>query len=139
MPEGYVLFYLARRELMIVDKNMLLLEKAVSGASLRHKAILNNIANANTPGYKRVDVDFKTSLKKFLDEGLDNRSLKELRSISVDINREENTSLRTDGNNVDIEKEMALLAKNSLEYDYYMSLLSRKVRMIKSVINENRG
>ena len=124
---------------MIVDKNMMMLEKAVSGASLRHKAILNNIANANTPGYKRIDVDFKTSLKAFLDKGIDDKSLKELESVSADIKREENTSLRTDGNNIDIEKEMALMAKNSLEYDYYMSLLSRKIRMIKSVINENRG
>jgi flagellar basal-body rod protein FlgB len=123
---------------MIVDKNMIMLEKAVSGASLRHKAILNNIANTNTPGYKRIDVDFKTSLKTFLDKGIDGKSLKELESVSADIKREENTSLRTDGNNVDIEREMALLAKNSLEYDYYMSLLSRKMRMVKSVINENR-
>ena len=124
---------------MIIDKNMMLLEKAVAGSSLRHKAILNNIANVNTPGYKRIDVDFKTSLKSYLAKSAQQEDLQDLGSVSPEINREENTALRPDGNNIDIEKEMTLLAKNSLEYDYYMSLLSRKMRMIKNVINENRG
>ncbi len=49
---------------MLEDPTGIVLERAIQGSYLRHKAILNNIANINTPNYKRLDVDFKSSLVK---------------------------------------------------------------------------
>jgi flagellar basal-body rod protein FlgB len=126
---------------MINDSVITLLEKAVSGTVSRQKAISNNISNANTPAYKRVDVDFKTTLSSLVNKSQDLGS-KQFKQISDESEyktyREENTSLRQDGNNVDIDKEMTLLAKNSMEYEYYISLLTTKFRMIKTAINEGR-
>ena len=43
---------------MLFDTTQLALERAIEGAALRHEALADNLANANTPGYQRVDVDF---------------------------------------------------------------------------------
>ena len=51
------------------DVTQALLERAMSGASLRQTALSNNIANANTAGYKRSDVDFASTLAGALDSG----------------------------------------------------------------------
>ena len=47
---------------MLIDTTQLALERSISGASQRHEALAANIANASTPGYQRVDVDFHGAL-----------------------------------------------------------------------------
>ncbi len=126
---------------MIEDITIASLEKALACTSIKHKAILNNIANVNTPGYKRVDVNFKSQLASILkDSNILNSSefINKLKSIEPEIISQENTSLRNDGNNVDIDKEMAVMAKNTMEYEYYVSLLAKKFNIIKLVVNEGR-
>jgi flagellar basal-body rod protein FlgB len=126
---------------MIEDPIISVLEKAVSGAYLRHEAILNNISNVNTPRYKRVDIDFKTELSNIaqqMDESGKKEIIEKIDSANPEIIRESNTSVRTDGNNVDIDREMSLLAENALEYNLYVSLLSRKMEGLLSVIKEGR-
>lgn len=126
---------------MIDDPIISILEKAVSGASLRHEAILGNISNVNTPGYKRVDVDFKTELSNVareIGESDKNRIIEKIEAARPEVIRESNTSVRPDGNNVDIDREMTLLAESALEYNTYISLLSKKFRNLLNVINEGR-
>ncbi|MBN2072717.1 MAG: flagellar basal body rod protein FlgB [Actinobacteria bacterium] len=126
---------------MIDDPIISILEKAVSGASLRHEAILNNISNVNTPGYKRIDVDFKAELSKAakgIGEYNKNQVMEEIESANPEVFRETGTSVRPDGNNVDIDREMSLLAESALEYNTYISLLSRKFKNLLNVINEGR-
>src|SRR5664280_2024948 len=94
-----------------------LLEKALAGSSLRHKAISNNIANINTPGYKRMEVSFEDELAAAADSAEASQGLTRthpqhmLPGIagvdSARIRTIDNTSMRTDGNNVDIDAEMA--------------------------------
>jgi len=126
---------------MLDDPLILALEKAMSGSAVRHQAILNNISNVNTPGYKRVDVNFKTRLAEVLNDSgnlSNDKVTNKLNNIEPDITTEKNTSLREDGNNVDIDREMSVLAKNSLEYEYYVSMLAKKLSLIKTVVNEGR-
>jgi len=126
---------------MLNDPIIAALEKAASGASLKHEAILNNISNVNTPGYKRSDVEFKSELSRVMGKtgNLDkNQLLEKIRSADPDIIKETNTSLRPDGNNVDIDKEMSYLAENALEYNTYLSLLSKRFKILKTVISEGR-
>lgn len=102
------------------------LDKAADASWLRNKAIANNIANVDTPGYKRQDVDFEGALKKAI---LNNRF------VSVDdrvgaITSDElevgmytdrsGYSYRLDGNNVDIETESAAMVSNQLKYQALM-------------------
>jgi len=119
-----------------------LLEKALEGSSLRHKVIANNIANINTPGYKRMEVSFEEELSAAADAGDNRRGMVRThaghllpRSDAFQPNRIrtiDNTSLRTDGNNVDIDAEMAAMTKNNIFYNtvaqrisgYYTNIIS---------------
>ncbi len=126
---------------MINDPVSIMLEKAISGSALRHRAIVSNLSNVNTPNYKRVDVDFKTSLEnanKSLKNGDKAKAIEELENFSPDIKSDGSTSLRLDGNNVDIDREMSLLAENTLEYNTYITLISKRFNMLENVINEGK-
>ena len=118
----------------------LVLERALSGAALRHKVISNNIANVNTPGFKRSDVSFEETLTEAMREPRPALSKThplhfsglQTGIFSPLIATDNSTSMRTDENNVDIDVEMANLAKNNIYYDaaaqqlskYYANLLS---------------
>ena len=127
-----------------------LLEQAISAASLRHKVIADNIANVNTPGFKRSEVKFEDVLRESIDNTSRNKlklsttherhiaSTQASNSAKPQIIKVETNSMRTDGNNVDIEFEMANMAKNNIYYDAAVQQLSRHFTSIKSVINEGR-
>jgi flagellar basal-body rod protein FlgB len=126
---------------MFDDPISLILEKAVYGASLKHTAIVNNISNVNTPGYKRVDVDFKTSLSaavKNLQDGKKGEALQSLASSKPEILNDSSSSVRLDGNGVDIDSEMTALAENTLEYSMYIKLLNKKFDGLRTVIWEGK-
>ncbi len=98
------------------------LEKAADASWLRDQCIANNIANGDTPGYKRQDVDFESVLEKELgyrrfqsmDEKVGNVVLSRLKVGSY--TDAAAYSYRTDGNNVDPEQEQVALAANQLKY-----------------------
>ena len=104
-----------------------LLEKALAGSSLRHKVISNNIANINTPGYKKMEVSFENELavaaqSENRQHGMSLTHPKHNVPANKtpepnQIRKIENTSLRTDGNNVDIDAEMAAMTKNNIFYN----------------------
>ena len=98
------------------------LNRAADAAWQRNEAISNNIANVDTPGYKRQDVAFESVLQQALgnnryqsmDDKVANVNLSRLRGRAyVDY---ANYSYRLDGNNVDIENENVMLAENQLKY-----------------------
>lgn len=126
------------------------LEKALDAAWLRNEALSNNIANADTPGYKRSDVSFGDALAasmgdfkigsvkkddKFLPIGNDARSIPapEVSSTSDDF-----TSMRRDNNNVDVDVEMAELAKNAIKYNALIAQLNKQFSIIKYSISGGR-
>ena len=120
-----------------------MLEKALAGSSLRHKVIGNNIANVNTPGYKRAEVSFENELaaatRSEPPSGLTLTHAKHLSpkpksGYSPSVNEISNTSLRTDGNNVDIDAEMAAMTKNNLFYNAVAQRLGNYYTNIKSAI-----
>jgi len=121
------------------------LEKALSGLNLRNKAISNNIANVDTPNYKREDVSFREELKGAMGQ-TNNLDVTNKRHISLDatslnsfqpeVTKEENTSFRSDGNNVSIDSEMAEMAKNSLEYRALVKQVSNQFSRMGSVIQK---
>ncbi|MCE5284795.1 MAG: flagellar basal body rod protein FlgB [Pelosinus sp.] len=121
------------------------LEQAMSASSLRHKVISNNIANVNTPGFKKSEVAFEQILQQNIDNGGNiplsrtnaqhlpiRRSLTE---IAPQIHTINNTSFRNDGNNVDVDIEMAEMAKNNIYYDAVAQQMTKYYGNLKSVIN----
>ena len=115
------------------------LDKAADASWMRQEAISNNIANVNTPGYKRQDVAFEDSLQEAIsnsryrstDEKVANLSKADLRSRSY--TDSSGFSYRLDGNNVDIDTENAALARNQLKYNALVDSINHEFSMIKAV------
>ena len=122
------------------------LEQALSASSLRQKVISNNISNVNTPGYKKSEVLFEDMLQNamtgdripMLQTNARHLPLQQAGIPTPKTNVIGNTSMRTDGNNVDIDVEMADLAKNSIYYNAVVQQLSSYFSGIKSAIKEGR-
>jgi flagellar basal-body rod protein FlgB len=124
------------------------LEKALDAAWMKNEVISNNIANVNTPGYKKGYVRFEDQMNSTLAEfriGSLNKDSKflpignDIRNIPApEIIQNPFTSVRKDGNNVDIDVEMAELAKNTIKYNALINQISRQFGNIKSAINEGR-
>lgn len=115
------------------------LDKAADASWMRQEAISNNIANVNTPGYKRQDVAFEDRLQEAIsnsryrstDEKVANLSKADLRIRSY--TDSSGFSYRLDGNNVDIDTENAALARNQLKYNALVDSINHEFSMIKAV------
>jgi len=117
----------------------------LGAAALRHKVISNNIANVNTPGFKKSDVRFEDKLAaamagtKLAMARTNPRHLSGgAGDLAPAIVTDRTTSLRTDGNNVDIDAEMANVAKNSIYYNAVAQQLGTYFSNLKSVIREGK-
>ena len=121
-----------------------ILEKGLDASWLRNEVISNNISNADTPGFKASRVSFEDRLKSCLDNkqlvGKVTRenhipiAASKLKALKPQVIKQRNTVMRMDGNNVDIEKEMADLAKNTILYYTLINKLSGDFARIKSAI-----
>ena len=113
----------------LYDNTQLALDRAISGASLRQEVLSNNLANAETPGFQRSDVDFHSTLAQAMKTG-DAASI-ESASFSPQV---DNQTLRADGNGVDIDVESANMAKNGLEYDALLSVSKARTSILRTAM-----
>lgn len=116
------------------------LTKAADASALRNKTIANNIANIDTPHYKRQDVSFAANLQqalknsryKTLDQKIDSLNTKRLKGVVfTDL---EAYSYRLDGNNVDVDTENVYMAENQLMYQGLTKSLSSEFEHFKAVL-----
>ncbi|RJX20672.1 MAG: flagellar basal body rod protein FlgB [Ammonifex sp.] len=119
--------------------------KTLDAAALRQKVIADNIANADTPGFKKTVVHFEDALAQAL--GGHSLPLKttDPRHIGANLagaqprtERVTTTSLRTDGNNVDVEEEMMNMVTNTITYRSATQFLSGKYAKLRYVISGGR-
>lgn len=116
------------------------LDKAMDASWLRNEAISNNLANANTPGYKRQDVNFEVQLAKALrhsryrtmDAKVANVKMNRLNPIPY--TDYSGFSYRIDGNNVDPDTEGVYLAKNQVVYQGLYQSVSQEFQNLKAVM-----
>ncbi len=119
-------------------------KRALDAAWFRQGVLSNNIANIDTPGFKRQDIDFDAMLKDYLDGsrlamtrtnenhfGVDYNALMGLRPRVVTDNT---GSFRRDGNNVNIDVEMARLAQNNVKYNALTSQINAQIKRLKAPI-----
>ncbi len=110
------------------------LAKTLDASALRQRAISNNIANVETPGYRRSYVAFEDELRAIMngDSGHDRRkAINELEPIRQ---TDMLSPGRADGNNVNIDAEIADLAKNSLKYKATVTILEARGAMLRAAI-----
>ena len=114
--------------------------KTADASWKRNEILANNIANVDTPGYKRQDVAFESVLQQALgnnryqsmDDKVANVNLSRLRGRAyVDY---ANYSYRLDGNNVDIENENVMLAENQLKYQGLISSINQEFTNLQTVM-----
>lgn len=117
------------------------LDKAADAANSRNEIISNNIANVDTPNYKRKDVSFQSYLEQALigGEPLDER-VSEINTHLSDfgglIYTDTSTlSYRLDGNNVDIDTESAMLAENQIRYNALVEQIGQEFARYKTVLS----
>ena len=116
------------------------LDKAADAAWLRNEVISNNIDNADTPGYKRQDVDFQAQLSKALgrvDADEMDSKVAGLRSRELEAKTHSDYSefdYRLDENNVDIQVENVNLAKNQLKYNGLMTSIRMEFQNLTTVM-----
>lgn len=135
-------------DLLTTDPASRVLSKYLDAALLRQEIIANNIANVNTPGFKRSYVVFEEELRAALGEKgrLQMRKTHprhvgggdSLDGVLPAVGTDMSTSTRVEGNNVDVEEEMAQLAMNGINYYLAAQQLNNKLAMLSHVISEGR-
>ena len=118
------------------------LEKTADASWLRH-SVSNNIANADTPTYKRKDVNFQSYLEEQLSGGVsldDEVADAELDLLNGSIYTDYSTvSYRLDGNNVDIDTENSYMAQNQIKYYTVLDSISQEFSRLRSVCKSGNG
>ena len=113
----------------LFDITQLGLERALQGAAMRQTALSQNIANANTPGYRRRDVDFHGALRDAMERGRT-----ELQGVQFSESVDGAAVMRPDGGTVDVDVESANLAKNALEYEALVSAARARIDILKAAM-----
>jgi flagellar basal-body rod protein FlgB len=128
-----------------------MLTNAISGADLQHQAIAQNIANVNTPNYRRQTVSFKEALAAAEGEPIagDGMALKvdsdrqfgigganAVQPFDPQIQVDETDQMRVDGSNVDIDQEAAQLSQNSGYAQTMAQLLQVQFMRLREAITE---
>ena len=115
----------------LFDTTQTALERAMIGTSARQAALAENLANANTPGYQRVDVDFHSSLAAALgsDDAKDS-----LHSVKFAAQVDSSGATRADGSSVDVDSESAKLAANALEHQAAVQVAHARIGILKAAM-----
>jgi len=113
----------------LFDTTQIALERALQGTSARQATLAENLANANTPGYVRRDVDFQSSLRAAMGEGKDAVERATWTTVA-----DGSAPLRADGSNVDVEREGASLARAGLEHEALVSVIGARHHILRAAM-----
>ncbi len=132
---------------MIGDTAMsAILQKALDGTWQRQRAIANNIANAETPGYKAIKVSFEESLDKEIRKlagSMDTKEdfcqgLQDIKNSEISTYSDYSTSERADGNNVNLDAENIDMAKTQFQYMYLTRSMTDMFARLRYAISEGK-
>jgi flagellar basal-body rod protein FlgB len=131
-------------EILFKNSSMPAVMKSLDASMLRSRVIANNIANVDTPGYRRVEVNFEDALRTALDktrltgtrtsEKHMAMGRKDLGEVNPYAYRPCDPTLASGVNNVDIDVEMAKLAENQIQYNYGISFVKGAYSKINAAI-----
>ncbi|MCB0383890.1 MAG: flagellar basal body rod protein FlgB [Bdellovibrionales bacterium] len=131
----------------LFDKTTDALGASVNMRLLRQSITSSNIANAETPGYKAKKVDFEDALARAIDvQGMRQMNATSgehfatgpgsISRVRADVYDNPDINVTNDGNTVDMEKEMATLAENSILYRAALQLINKKLAALKYAATE---
>ena len=127
-----------------------MLEKGLDASMVRRSVIANNIANVDVPHFKRSEVVFESELKRAIDSTrkeeeepllstihkghIAGRQGRDFQRVNPAIHTDYNSSMRNDGNNVDIEDEVNKMNRNQMQYNLMVDRVSHELRMLNTLI-----
>jgi flagellar basal-body rod protein FlgB len=114
---------------VLIDTTQLALERAIEGTTARNAALASNLANAETPGYQRVDVDFHGQLAAAMGAGE-----QAVQRVSFSAEPDATAQTRADGNSLDVDAESAKLAENALEHQAAVQVARARLNIIEIAI-----
>jgi flagellar basal-body rod protein FlgB len=114
----------------LLDPTQLALETAMRGSMMRQTLLTNNLANVDTPGYQRQDVDFQGALNAAIQSG------QPVDQVTFQPTTQQQT-LRADGNGVDPEQESANISENGLLYEELTQVAAQRESILKSAMGVN--
>lgn len=133
--------------MFLLDKpDFRLMERSLDASALRQKVIANNIANADTPFFKRSEVKFEDLLQ----QEMNGSSLEGKRTdprhfyigrpadVAPQVIQDSGTSINNNLNNVDMDYEMSLMAKNQLRYNVLIQQVNHELKKLRTAI-QGRG
>lgn len=107
--------------------NSRLLLSLLDATAQRARVIAGNVANQNTPGYRRQVLDFEDRLRAALERG---RPIAQIADLEPTVHEDVLTPSRADGNNVNLELEMSAMRQNRLMYEMYSTLHASHANLI---------
>ncbi len=132
-----------------VDANNAM-HSALNALALRQKLITNNIANVDTPGFHASDVKFEDALQRAAGSSRNGLALDATQpghlqvdgqsagGVQPEVVTNNDTTLRTDGNNVDIEQQMLRLSETVINYQALSRLASGRLALLRSAVSDGR-
>jgi flagellar basal-body rod protein FlgB len=114
----------------LFDTTQIALQRAIDGTSLRQTALANNLANADTPGYQRQDVDFHSALQSALQSG----SVQAVSAVKPTIQTDTTAAVRYDGSNIDVDKENAAMAENGEENEALVDVSKARLTILRTAL-----
>jgi len=122
-----------------------LMERTLDASALRQKVIANNVANVDTPYFKRSDVMFEEVLQGEMNSSTpsiqgyrtDPRHFvigNQENNVMPEIKTDETTSINNNLNNVDMDYEMSLMAKNQLKYNTMIQQMNSEFKKMRTVL-----
>lgn len=118
---------------MIQDSTVMnLLETGMRAEGLRQQTIAHNIANMNTRGFRRSDINFEEALQKAMGSGTGDLDVSRL---DVEVFQPLSTSINENGSDVSLDSEVGEMVKNSLRHRTYMLVLKKKYTQMEAAIN----
>ncbi len=131
-------------------RSIQILEQGVDAAVLRRKVLANNISNVDVPHFKRSEVIFEAELRRAVDLEraakeeqplrrshplhIAKRSYPHFRSVNPSVAVDHLSTMRNDGNNVDIEDEVVKLVRNQARYSLMIDRLGANFRMLNQLL-----
>ena len=113
-----------------MNESIQLLNKLLDASALRQRVLADNLANADTPRFKRRDVEFREMLAK----AVDSADARELSVVQPKIVVDTAAPVRPDGNSVSMQRELGEMTENSLLYQFATRAVSRKFDTIRKAI-----
>jgi len=102
------------------------LERYMTLLSARQKLVSSNLANADTPGYKTQDIDFKREFE----------SMTGSQPTAMDV---PGLTAKNDGNNVNVDREARLLAENAMRFSIASALVRGQISQIRAAIQDGKS